>query len=144
MRTKECFEHIEVYMIDRVYIFLFHFGRSHPTSVYSLVNRIEFFIFELPRRNKNRYIILSEVFVCRDSRTNLREIRGNKGKAEFFLDFTNGRCFGNFISFGTTSEKSPFDRIFRNIAPILDENRGIISIEDHDAHRSKKHITRDE
>ena len=144
MRTKECFEHIEVDMIDRIDVFCFHICHGHPLRPRSLSNRILCFIFSLPGRNENRYIILSEVFVCGYSRTNLREIRKSQRKAEFFLYFTNGRCFGSFSSFGTTSEKSPFDRILLHIAPVLHEDRGIISIEHHDAHRSKKHITRDE
>lgn len=144
MRTKECFEHIEVDMIDRIDVFCFHICHSHPLRPRSLSNGILGFVLRLPGRNENRYIILSEVFVCGYGRSDFCEIRGKQRKAELFLYFTNGRCFGSFISFGTTSEKSPFDHIFSHISPILHEDRGIISIDDHDAHRSKKHITRDE
>lgn len=139
MRTKEFFEYIEVDTIDRIDVFCFHICHGHPLCPRSLSNRIPCFIFSLPGRNENRYIILTEVFVCGYGRSDFCEIRKSQRKAEFFLYFTNGRCFGSFSSFGTTSEKSPSDHIFPHISPILHEDRGIISIEDHDADNSRNH-----
>lgn len=139
MRTKECFEHIEVDMIDRIDVFCFHICHGHPLCPRSLSNEILSIVLRLPGRNENRYIILLEVFVCGYGRADFCKIRGNQSKTEFFLDFTNSRYFGSFSSFGTTSEKSTFDHIFPHISPILHEDRGIISIEDHDADNSRNH-----